>query len=101
MSSAGLVSKQDLVERERTVFTTMKSHGHDEISSELMSEIMDYIPSNDFDYDDWIKIGMGLNDWGGANAMTLFYGTELPTRLILGIPQYPSPANLADAFKRS
>ena len=72
MSSAGLVSKQDLVERERTVFTTMKSHGYDEISSELMSEMMDYIPNNDCDYDDWIRIGMGLNDWGGANADKLF-----------------------------
>ena len=72
MSSAGLFSKQDLVERERTVFTTMKSHGHDGISSELMSEMMDYIPNNDCDYDDWIRIGMGLNDWGGANADKLF-----------------------------
>ncbi|CAI8429304.1 MAG: Thiazole synthase [SAR116 cluster bacterium MED-G04] len=33
--------------------------------------------------------------------MTLFYGTELPTRLMLGTSQYPSPAILADAFRRS
>ena len=31
----------------------------------------------------------------------LFYGTELSSRLMLGTSQYPSPAILADAFRRS
>ncbi|MEK9910814.1 MAG: thiazole synthase, partial [Candidatus Puniceispirillum sp.] len=33
--------------------------------------------------------------------MTLFYGIELPTRLMLGTSQYPSPAILAESFSRS
>ncbi len=33
--------------------------------------------------------------------MRKFYGTELPNPLMLGTAQYPSPAILADAFKRS
>ncbi|MBL4891254.1 MAG: thiazole synthase [Rhizobiaceae bacterium] len=33
--------------------------------------------------------------------MREFYGTQLPNALMLGTAQYPSPAILADAFKRS
>lgn len=33
--------------------------------------------------------------------MRSFYGTKLPNGLMLGTAQYPSPAILADAFKRS
>lgn len=33
--------------------------------------------------------------------MTTFYGTDVSSRLMLGTAQYPSPAILADAFKRS
>ncbi len=33
--------------------------------------------------------------------MPKFYGTEISSRLMLGTAQYPSPAILADAFKRS
>ncbi len=33
--------------------------------------------------------------------MPEFYGTEISSRLMLGTAQYPSPAILADAFKRS
>ncbi|SLN45316.1 Thiazole synthase [Roseovarius litorisediminis] len=33
--------------------------------------------------------------------MPFFYGTEIASRLMLGTAQYPSPAILADAFKRS
>jgi thiazole synthase len=33
--------------------------------------------------------------------MSEFYGTTLPNGLMLGTAQYPSPAILADAFKRS
>lgn len=33
--------------------------------------------------------------------MRSFYGTDLPNPLMLGTAQYPSPAILADAFKRS
>ncbi|MQY44259.1 thiazole synthase [Epibacterium sp. SM1969] len=33
--------------------------------------------------------------------MAIFYGTEVQSRLMLGTAQYPSPAILADAFKRS
>ncbi|MBT8155170.1 thiazole synthase [Epibacterium ulvae] len=33
--------------------------------------------------------------------MATFYGTEVSSRLMLGTAQYPSPAILADAFKRS
>ena len=33
--------------------------------------------------------------------MPVFYGTEVTSRLMLGTAQYPSPAILADAFRRS
>ena len=33
--------------------------------------------------------------------MVAFYGTELPSRLMLGTAQYPSPKVLAEAFRRS
>ncbi|MSU88792.1 thiazole synthase [Rhodobacteraceae bacterium 2CG4] len=33
--------------------------------------------------------------------MPVFYGTEVASRLMLGTAQYPSPAVLADAFRRS
>ena len=33
--------------------------------------------------------------------MPQFYGTEIASRLMLGTAQYPSPAILADAFRRS
>ena len=33
--------------------------------------------------------------------MPIFYGTDIPSRLMLGTAQYPSPAILADAFRRS
>lgn len=33
--------------------------------------------------------------------MPVFYGTEITSRLMLGTAQYPSPAILADAFRRS
>lgn len=33
--------------------------------------------------------------------MPTFYGTEIQSRLMLGTAQYPSPAILADAFRRS
>ena len=33
--------------------------------------------------------------------MPVFYGTEVQSRLMLGTAQYPSPAILADAFRRS
>ena len=33
--------------------------------------------------------------------MPVFYGTDVPSRLMLGTAQYPSPAILADAFRRS
>ncbi|WP_341367933.1 thiazole synthase [Yoonia sp. BS5-3] len=33
--------------------------------------------------------------------MPLFYGTQISSRLMLGTAQYPSPAVLADAFRRS
>ena len=33
--------------------------------------------------------------------MVTFYGTEVSSRLMLGTAQYPSPAILADAFRRS
>ncbi|MBL4725775.1 MAG: thiazole synthase, partial [Rhizobiaceae bacterium] len=33
--------------------------------------------------------------------MRKFYGTTLTNALMLGTAQYPSPAILADAFKRS
>ncbi len=33
--------------------------------------------------------------------MVRFYGTELPSRLMLGTAQYPSPSVLAEAFRRS
>ncbi len=33
--------------------------------------------------------------------MPFFYGTEIASRLMLGTAQYPSPAILADAFRRS
>ncbi|SFO91694.1 thiazole synthase [Tranquillimonas alkanivorans] len=33
--------------------------------------------------------------------MATFYGTEVASRLMLGTAQYPSPAILADAFRRS
>ncbi|NUB45552.1 thiazole synthase [Fertoebacter nigrum] len=33
--------------------------------------------------------------------MPVFYGTEVPSRLMLGTALYPSPAVMADAFRRS
>ena len=33
--------------------------------------------------------------------MPVFYGTEIASRMMLGTSQYPSPAILADAFRRS
>ncbi len=33
--------------------------------------------------------------------MPVFYGQEIPSRLLLGTAQYPSPAVLAEAFRRS
>ncbi|MDC0738443.1 thiazole synthase [Cognatishimia sp. SS12] len=33
--------------------------------------------------------------------MPMFYGTEIASRMMLGTAQYPSPAVLAEAFKRS
>lgn len=33
--------------------------------------------------------------------MPAFYGVDIPSRLMLGTAQYPSPAILADAFRRS
>lgn len=33
--------------------------------------------------------------------MPAFYGVDIPSRLMLGTAQYPSPAVLADAFRRS
>ena len=33
--------------------------------------------------------------------MPVFYGTDVPSRLMLGTAQYPSPAVLAEAFRRS
>ena len=33
--------------------------------------------------------------------MPVFYGTEVASRLMLGTAQYPSPAVLAEAFRRS
>lgn len=33
--------------------------------------------------------------------MPVFYGTEIASRMMLGTAQYPSPAILADAFRRS
>ncbi|SFB11437.1 thiazole-phosphate synthase [Poseidonocella pacifica] len=33
--------------------------------------------------------------------MPVFYGTDVPSRLMLGTAQYPSPAILAEAFRRS
>jgi len=42
-----------------------------------------------------------VDDCKGTDIMTLFYGIELPTRLMLGTSQYPSPAILAESFSRS
>ena len=72
MSSAGLVSKQDITTREKNVFATMKRNGYDEISTEQMRNILEHIPNHDRHYDDWTKVAFGLNAWGGAGAAELF-----------------------------
>jgi hypothetical protein len=72
MSSAGLVSKQDAKNREKTAFATMKRNGHDEINAEQMRDMLRHIPNHDRHYDDWAKVAFGLNAWGGAGAAELF-----------------------------
>ena len=72
MSSAGLVSKQDIKSRDKIVFSTMKRSGYDEISTEQMRDILKHIPNHDRHYDDWLRICFGLNAWGGAAAAELF-----------------------------
>ena len=72
MSSAGLVSKQDITTRDKIVFSTMKRSGYDEISTEQMRDILKHIPNHDRHYDDWTKVAFGLNAWGGAGAAELF-----------------------------
>lgn len=61
MSSAGLVSKQDITTRDKIVFSTMKRSGYDEISTEQMRDILKHIPNHDRHYDDWTKVAFGLN----------------------------------------
>ena len=72
MSSAGLVSKQDIKTRDKIAFNTMKHSGYDEISSEQMQDMLKHIPNYDRHYDDWLRICFALNAWGGDRAAELF-----------------------------
>ena len=47
MSSAGLVSKQDIKARDKIVFNTMKHGGYDEINPEQMQDMLGHIPNHD------------------------------------------------------
>ena len=67
MSSAGLVSKQDITTREKNVFATMKRNGYDEISTEQMRDILEHIPNHDRHYDDYQ--GSFGQTWGGPGRL--------------------------------
>ena len=50
----------------------------------------------------WLRAtGLKLSPQGRVAEMRQFYGTTLSSRLMLGTAQYPSPAILSDAFRRS
>lgn len=72
MSEAGLVSKQDIKNRDKIVFSTMKHSGYEELSTEQMRDILGHIPNHDRHYDDWLRICFALNAWGGEGAAQLF-----------------------------
>lgn len=65
----GLLKKLEQKKKHRTEY---EGHAIDVSQSDL-SEILDNIPNNDADYEDWVTVGMAIHDATGGSGEALWY----------------------------
>ena len=68
----GLVSEKQHREYEKIALQTQRSHGHNELSADMVEDMLTAYPNDDLHYDEWITGAMALQSWGGSEAKELF-----------------------------
>ena len=68
----GLVSDKQQREHERLALRAQRSNGHDELTADMVKDMLAAYPNDDLHYDEWIAAAMSLQSWGGDEAKELF-----------------------------
>jgi hypothetical protein len=68
----GLTSDKEMGIRSVTLNNSFKNDAYPSLSADDIEEILAFYPNTDLHYDDWIKVAMCLNSWGGENGRELF-----------------------------
>ena len=68
----GLVSDKQHRENEKLALKAQRSNGHDELTADMVKDMLASYPNDDLHYDEWIAAAMALQSWGGDEAKELF-----------------------------
>ena len=68
----GLVSEKQHREYEKIALKTQRSRGYDELTADMVKDLLNAYPNDDLHYDEWTGCAMALQAWGGDEAKSLF-----------------------------
>jgi hypothetical protein len=69
---AGLTSDKEVGMRTVSLDNPCKNDTYPSLTGEDIKEILAFYPNTDLHYDDWIRVAMCLNSWGGENGRAFF-----------------------------
>jgi len=69
---AGLFSDKKEEIQKMSEITSYKNDEYPALTAEDIEDILAFYPNSDLHYDDWIRVAMSLNSWGGENGRKFF-----------------------------
>jgi len=69
---AGLISDKKEEIQEMYEITSFKNDEYPALTAEDIEDILAFYPNSDLPYDDWIRVALCLNSWGGEKGREIF-----------------------------